>query len=215
MSSSSRIALFLLALAACGKSPEGTTVEGAVGEVAFQDPIAIYYCDEKMFLRDQITVLISDDPKACEHLIYDGDATRPYLLLPEGGHAPSLWLDMVDHNDLMTSMRGVGEDLKASFDPGAAAGTDCGSVACQSAWLAPKTGSANILSTNSPKEANAYAKGDFHLTFPEGSQLSGTFVATPCKELKSQGCGCDVGPTALAPGLALLLLGTLRRRRPQ
>ncbi len=208
------VAVCLAALAACGKAPEETTAEGSVAGISFSAPYAIYNHDSKMLLRDQISVLISDDPNACEHLEYDGESTRPFLALPDGSHAPSLWMDMLDHNDVMSSMRGVGEDLTASFDPGAPASSECGTAACQAAWLSAKKGSANLLSTNDPKDSNAAARGDFHLVFADGSQLSGTFSASPCTELRAKGCGCDAGAAGVAaPAFALLVLAAFRRRR--
>ena len=205
------IASLAWALAACGGGPETTTSDGVVKNIAFKKPVAIFNTKNIYILRDQLAVLVSDDPDACAHLAFDGDQERPYLLLSDGSHAPSLWMRMTDHSDVVNDMRGVGEDLHASFDPGAAAGDPCGLSSCQSLWIAAEKGTADINSSQDPSQTDSKAKGDYSLVF-SGQQISGTFDAQSCPNLKVSGCSA-AGTGALVPGLSLLALALLKRRR--
>ncbi|MBI5546807.1 MAG: hypothetical protein HY901_23235 [Deltaproteobacteria bacterium] len=203
------VSVLLLTLA-CGKGPGETEVSGSVQQISFSDPVAVFNVDEIYVLRDQVAVLISDDPSACEHMAFEEGQNRPFLKMPDGSHAPSLWLNMTDHSAMVTDLRGVGDDLDASFDPGAPAGDECGQAACQSRWLAANKGSARISSSDSTDETGAAARGEFYLTF-DTDQISGTFKAVPCKGLKVD--GCSAGGAGLFPGLALVAVWSLRRKR--
>lgn len=213
MSRSTALLALVLVAAGCGSAPQENTSEGTVAGVAFTQPTAFYNVKGVIILRDELAVLISDDPSACDHLTYDSDQERPYLKLADGTHAPSLWMKMLDKADGLANMRGIGDDLSADFDPGAPAGEVCAGESCQARWLRASRGTVDILHTADPGSTGAYAAGEYYLTF-DGQQISGTFRAVPCKALKVEGCGgCASSGAGLAPGLALLALAALRRRR--
>jgi len=200
----------LVLLAACGPGPQSTTSSGTVKGASFTEPYAIYNIRGVFILQDKLSVLISDDPSACDHLTYDSEQERPYLKLPDGSHAPSLWMKTNDHTDALTDMRAVGDDLQAIFDPGAPVGDECAQASCQGRWVNASKGTMEIEGTKDPNEADSFAAGSFYLTF-SGEQLSGDFRAVPCKSLKVEGCSV-AGGTA-APALGLLALALLGRRR--
>ena len=203
------LAALVLTAASCNGGPGDTSAAGSVTGVSFVKPTAIFNTKSIPVLRDQLAVVISDDPDACAHLQFDGDNERPYLLLPDGSHEPSLWMRMTDHSTVLTDLRGIGEDLHASFDPGAPVGAPCGVSACESTWISADRGTADINSSADPGQADSTARGDYALNF-SGDQISGDFDAKPCGNLKVS--GCTVAGGALAPGLALLGLALLKRR---
>lgn len=206
------LALCALACASCGdKGPESTTFEGSVSGTTFQSPTAIFADKKNRMWRDQLAILISDDPDACGHLAYDDDQERPFLKLPDGSHAPSLWLKMTDRSPIFTDMRGIGDDLHADFDPGAPAGDDCGSASCQVRWLAAKRGSVLIEASDPSDDTGATARGSYAIDFGGGNLASGDFRAVPCNALKAEGCSAVSGGALPLAGLLSLL--ALRRRR--
>lgn len=204
--------MLLIALASCGDGgPSDTAFSGSVHGIGLRAPTAVFDIRSNTLARDQLTVLVSDDPDACSHVTYIEGEERPYLKMPDGSHAPSLWLKMTDHSPVLADLRGIGDDLHASFDPGAPAGDPCGSSACQARWLGAVRGSSQIIASGDPSDTDARARGTFHLDFGDGNLVSGDFDAMPCKALKAEGCSAAGG--GLAPLFGVLAGGVFFRRR--
>ncbi|HEY3446955.1 MAG TPA: hypothetical protein VGK67_11355 [Myxococcales bacterium] len=202
----------LFFLAACGGPAGENSSSGSVKGVSFSptEPYAIYMVKGNPILQDKLVILISDDPDSCEHLENVDSSEQPYLKMPDGSHAPSIWMKTNDHTDILTDMRGVGDDLYASFDPGAAKGSDCAAAPCEGKWIAASKGTLEINASSDPSSAGAWAAGSYYLTF-DGEQISGTFRAKPCKTMKIDGCSVVAGGSF--PALGLLALALLKRRR--
>ncbi len=209
------IAGSLVLLAACGTGPVGTNrASGSVKGVTFDKPegvYAIYSVKGNPVLQDQLVILISNDPNACYNLDYGAEnSEQPFLKADDGSHAPSLWFKTTDHTDILTDMRGVGDDLYVRFDPGAPAKSECADAPCEGKWIAASKGTLEINASSNPNDPNGWASGSYYLTF-QGEQLSGEFHATPCTGMRVAGCSAALGPAL--PALGLLALALLKRRR--
>ncbi|MGC4115448.1 MAG: hypothetical protein QM765_12760 [Myxococcales bacterium] len=213
----SRLAAFaaVIFLAGC-MGPQGeNTATGSVKGVTFEDDevYAVYNVKGNPILQDPLVILISNDPDACAHLEYGStNAEQPFLKLEDGTHAPSIWVKTNDHTDILTDMRGVGDDLYARLDLGAPADSECADEPCEGKWLTASKGTLEINASSNPSDDTGWAAGSYYLTF-QGEQLSGSFRARPCRDMKIAGCS-TAGGSAI-PALGLLALALLKRRARQ
>lgn len=205
----------LVVLAACG-GPQGTnSAAGTAKGVTFDHPeqgvYAVYNIKGNYIVQDSLVIVISNDPDACSNLEYPENSEQPFLKNPiDGSHAPTIWIKTTTHSDILTTMRGVGDDLYARFDPGAPADSTCAQAACDGKWIVASKGSLEIDASSNPDSPDAWAAGSYYLTF-QGEQLSGTFHATPCKSMKIGGCSAAGG--SAIPALGLLALALAKRRK--
>jgi hypothetical protein len=219
-----QVIVFSAAIAfSCGEVPEETKVEGSARGVSFQNPFA-FYSAEPDGARYDPTVLISDDPDACSHLVKrrDGIALRG----PDGKERPTLLMRMDGHSHLAPDRRELKEDLSAKLYPGGRA-LESSRVASD-AWIVidfqegteapramvlPTRGEAFIRQVDRPDTEDAVARGTFDLRFSDDEFYRGEFVAKRCDPIVYSASGCSQAGAGAASLFGLLALGFALRGR--
>ncbi|MBS2027528.1 MAG: hypothetical protein JST54_06430 [Deltaproteobacteria bacterium] len=214
-------------LLGCSSEPTSTSVTSkGSGVPTFSHPTAFY---DK---TGTWNVMIADEPSLCSNLQFiEGPAP---IDVPGAGSSsiPSIRLQLSTGKFMGNDLRSVGDDMDALLDPGGPLGAMGNDGSCQEPapvdiedagpftvrtscrnMVQAMSGSANLIHVDNLDTKGAHASGTFDVTFPDGGELQGSFVASPCTQLDLAGCTAAEGST-LFPLLALAGALALRRKRP-